>query len=351
VDLEHSLWLTLSFVVLAILLVLLNAFFVASEFAIVKVRQTRLRELDAQGVKGAKAGLRLLERLDDYLSATQLGITLVSLALGWIGEESFYRLLYFMAPETAAANPAAFHAISLGISFFIITLLHVVLGELIPKSMAIQQAERVTLVIATPLHFFFKLAKPLILIFTAAANVVLRAMGYVGFEEAPWTEEELKLVMKDSREDGVITDSEAQIIHRAFSFADKKAKDIMIPIEEVQYISLARSFEENKRTVQSRMHTRFPLCRTDMKDVLGVINMKDLRFIEEWDNDAFEEKKKAPLFITTEHRQDRLMKLFSETRVHMAIVQDPVTLENLGIVTLEDVLEELVGDIVDEHGN
>lgn len=347
---DPSLALTVVFILIAIVLVFLNAFFVASEFAIVKVRRTRLEELAGKGVASAKMSLMLVDRLDDYLSATQLGITLVSLALGWIGEASFFNLFMILWPSPENFNPMTMHAVSTAISFFIITLLHVVLGELVPKSMAIQRAEQLTLALAKPLHWFFILAKPLIMTFTSIANVVLRMIGFGQSEEPPLSEEELKLVMKDSKDDGVISDSEAQIINRAFSFADKRVNEIMISLDKVQYISLEKTFEENKKTILSRNHTRFPVCRVDMRDVVGVVNMKDLRFLEEESNDLFIKGMRTPMYVDASLKQDKLMKLCSEKRIHMGIVQDSDQ-NNVGIVTLEDVLEQLVGEIFDEHGN
>lgn len=349
-DPASSLFLTLVFIFLAILLVFLNAFFVAAEFAIVKVRRTRLEELAGQGVKSAKNAIFLVDKLDEYLSATQLGITLVSLALGWIGEESFYSLFTILWPHDGI-NPEVYHIIAAGASFFIITMLHVVLGELVPKSMAIQRAENITLKIAAPLQVFYKISKPLIQSFTAIANAILKLIGYGGSEEPPLSEEELKMVMRDSKDDGVISDSEAQIINRAFSFSDKRALDIMIPTEKIQYVSLARSFRENKATILSKMHTRFPVCRTDMNDVVGILNMKDIRFVNTEDNSIFTKSMRQVMYVYPEMKQDRLMKLFSEKRLHIAVVRGNKTQKTMGIVTLEDVLEQLVGEIVDEHGN
>lgn len=345
-----SLLLTFVFIFAALVLVALNAFFVASEFAIVKVRRTRLEELSSTGVKKAKEAIIMIDQLDEYLSATQLGITLVSLALGWIGEESFYSLFMYLLPAEQG-NTEAYRLVATGLSFFIITMLHVVLGELVPKSMAIQRAERITLVIANPLRIFYKISKPLINSFTWIANMILKRIGYHGTEEPPLSEEELKIVMRDSKDDGVISDSEAQIINRAFSFADKRAIDIMIPTSKVQFLSLANSFEENKAIAMSRMHTRFPICNKDMTDVAGLINMKDIRFVTEETNEIFTRHMRKVMYVYPEMKQDRLMKLFSEKRIHMAVVRDSSNNVNLGIVTLEDVLEQIVGEIVDEHGN
>jgi CBS domain containing-hemolysin-like protein len=229
-------------------------------------------------------------------------------------------------------------------------MLHVVLGELVPKSMAIQRAESIALKIAFPLQVFYRISKPLIQAFSGMANAVLQLIGYGNSEERPLSEEELKMVMRDSKDEGVISDSEAQIINRAFSFSDKGAIDIMIPLEKVQYISLARSFRENKATILSKMHTRFPVCRTDMNDVVGILNMKDIRFVNIEDNSIFTKSMRKVMYVYPEMKQDRLMKLFSEKRLHLAVVNGNKAEKNMRIVTLEDVLGQLVGEIVDEHG-
>jgi len=342
-----NIYLTLLFILLAFILVFLNAFFVAAEFAIVKVRRTRLEELEGQGVKSAKAAIVLVDMLDEYLSATQLGITLVSLALGWVGEESFFNLFKFLWPDH---NTEGFHLVATGASFFIITVMHVVLGELVPKSMAIQRAEKITLAVAVPLRIFYMITKPLIHTFTGIANFVLKCIGYGDSSEPPLSEEELKIVMRDSKDEGVISDSEAQIINRAFSFSDKTALDIMIPVKETLYISLARTFNENKNIIQSEMYTRFPVCDKDMNSVVGILNTKDIRFLSEESNSIFTSTMRNVMYVTPETKQDRLMKLFTEKRSHLFVVKDSSG-KILGIVALEDVLEQLVGEIIDEHGN
>jgi CBS domain containing-hemolysin-like protein len=352
-DPEPSILLTVILILFAFILISLNAFFVAAEFAIVKVRRTRLEELAGKGVQVARISILCIDQLDEYLSATQLGITIVSLALGWIGEESFYKLFVILFPNLLRSTEGPVHFIAAAFSFFIITLFHVVLGELVPKSMAIQNAEKITLAVSRPLSLFYKLTRPLIRTFTYLANVVLHRLGYLGLEEPPMSEEELKLVMKESHEEGIISDSEAQIITRAFSFSDKRALDIMIPADKVEYLSLARSFEENIEVTKKRMHTRFPLTNNGLHSVVGVIHMKDAFHLrsEHHSNELFRRIMKPVIFVNPKMREDQLMKVFKERRAHLAIVQDPDTKNNLGIVTMEDILEELVGDIQDEHGN
>lgn len=348
-----NLTVTILFILLSLVLVALNGFFVASEFAIVKVRRTRLKELEGQGVSSARISILMVDKLDEYLSATQLGITLVSLGLGWVGEASFYNLFTLSFPKYVQENPTQMHAVSLGLSFFIITMLHVVLGELVPKSMAIQRAEQVTLIISKPLRFFYRAAKPLITSFTMLANFILRILGFYKLEEDALSEEELKMVLQDSKEDGVISQSEAEIIHQAFTFSDKRAQDIMIPEHQVQCVSLNRPVEGNLEVLQARMYTRFPLIKGGFQDILGVVHIKDALFmmLDDSSNEAFVKTARPAVYIDPYMRQDRILRLLKEKRTHMAIVRNQQTNENLGIVALEDILEELVGDIVDEHGN
>jgi CBS domain containing-hemolysin-like protein len=339
--------------VVAFVLIGLNGFFVAAEFAIVKVRRTRLEELVGQGIAAARVSILCVDQLDEYLSATQLGITLSSLALGWVGEEAFAELLVLAFPDLFPRTLAGHHFAAIGISFFLVTMLHVVLGELVPKSMAIQDAERITLIVSRPLRWFYFAARPLLHSFTSVANFVLRRIGYHGLEEPPLTENELKLVMKESKEDGVISDSEAQIISRAFEFADKRASDIMVSRDQVKFLSLSQPLEKNLEQVRNKMHTRFPVCETDLDSVVGIVHMKDVWpiLLTKFSNDVFLKSCRPPIFVDSSLRQDQLMKLFQSCRAHMAIVRNPATGRNEGIVTMEDVLETLVGDIRDEHGN
>lgn len=349
---EHpSLFLTVIFILISFALVAANAFFVAAEFAIVKVRRTRLEELAGQGVKAARSSILCVDQLDDYLSATQLGITMVSLALGWIGEDAFHSMLTHFLPEGMLENNHTAHLIATGLSFFTITMLHVVLGELVPKSMAIQKAETVTLWISSPLRAFYRSTRPLIRAFTLMATFVLHRLGYSGLEEPPLSEEELKLVMKESHEEGVISESEAQIINKAFHFSDKTAADVMIPSFSVEFLSLSKSVEENIEMTRKRMHTRFPLCRSALDSIVGIVHMKDAwpLLAESRSNEAFVRVARAPIFVQSNTRLDQVLKEFKTHRAHIGVVKDFETQTVVGILTMEDILVELVGDIPDEH--
>jgi CBS domain containing-hemolysin-like protein len=338
--------------IFSLLLVGLNGFFVAAEFAIVKVRRTRLAELAGQNVHSARISLLMVDQLDEVLSATQLGITIVSLALGWIGEPTFANLLVDLFPKIFRTDGEGHHVLATILAFFTITMLHVVLGELVPKNLAIQNAEKMVLLLSTPLRWFYKISYPLNWIFTKTANMFLKLIGYDGWEEQPLTEQELKMVMVESKEEGVITENEAQIISKAFEFSDKRARDIMVSADKVDFVSLTRPFEQNMAVIMKNMHTRFPLCERDFDTVVGLVHMKDLwpHLLTSFSNDAFQKTARPILIAEPTVRQDRLLRTFQTRRAHMAIVRDPQTRKSLGIVTMEDVLEELVGDIRDEHG-
>lgn len=342
---------TLVFILLSFVLVGLNAFFVAAEFSIVKVRRTRLEELAGQGIKAARISLRCVDDLDESLSATQLGITLVSLGLGWIGEESFYSLLHHLVPFEV--DKEYLHAASITISFGIVTLLHVVLGELVPKSLAIQKAERVTLLVSPALRAFYRVARPVIRAFTWLANRILRLLRLHEEEESALSAAELQMVVSESREEGVITESEAGFIQKAFGFSNKRVDGIMIPIEQVSYLSLSRPFEENMANAQRRMYTRFPLTADGIETILGVVHTKDvLHYPAEWDsNEVFKKVMRPALYVTPDYSIDRLMQEMKKRRMHFAVVRDEVRRRNLGIVTTEDILEELVGNMPDEYGH
>lgn len=328
----------------AIILVLLNASFVAAEFAIVKVRKSRLEELAKSGNKNARIALLCTNDLALTLSSTQLGITLASLGLGWIGEEAFARALMIVGFDGSAFSSAGRHIVASVISFFSITLIHVVLGELVPKSIAIQDAERIALLLARPLRTFYAFSRPVILLFTQLAKIVLNILGYEKTEEEPLSEQELRLIMKDSREDGILSAGEALIISRAFDFADKRAIDIMVPREKVEFLSTTRTIQENLSVIMGRQHTRFPLCDGEFDQVVGVVRAKDVwpELLRDLSNEHFRAKCMAPIFVTQHMRQDHLMQLFQMRGAHQAIVRNQVG-QNIGIVTLEDIMKQLVG--------
>ena len=243
---------------LVLFLVFCNAFFVVSEFAIVKMRRTKLEELAHNGSKRAKIALKINEHLNTYLSATQLGITLTSLGLGWLGEPAVSRLLESWFAGLFSGNEMLLHSVSFGVAFTFITLLHVVLGELVPKTLAIQNTEQYTLLVAVPLYTFNKVCTPIIWCFDNLSLWILKVMGVQAADESEeaHSEEEIKLIIDASQKGGVIDDTESEIIQNAICFSEIYAHEIMIPRQDMVCIYQNNSFEEIMELVKQNKHTR-----------------------------------------------------------------------------------------------
>ena len=330
-------------------LVLLNGFFVAAEFALVKVRSTRVAELANEGKPTAKMALHAIHHLDAYLSATQLGITLASIGLGWIGEPAFHTLL---EPVFHALHlPARFEGpIAFLVPFAIISALHIVIGELAPKSWAIQRAENVSLGIAYPLHWFYMLFRPAIALLNGAAAILLRVvlrLKPVSEHELAHTEEELRMILTASGQSGVLKDSEVDLVKHVFEFADKVAWDIMVPRVDMTFMDANWPLERNVEVANTHTYTRYPLCEGGPDRVLGMVHVKDLvRLVASGEGDIRSIKREI-LFVPETKSIDQLLREFQLRKMHMAVVVDEYG-GTAGIVTLEDVLEQLVGEIHDE---
>ena len=334
------------------LLVLLNGFFVVAEFALVKVRKTRLEELSARGASNAKLALKIVSSLDAYLSATQLGITLASLGLGWLGEPAVASLI---APLVYNLFPGAtwlVHTVSVAVGFAIITFLHIVLGELIPKSMAIQRAEKMTLLVAWPLYIFSKLGYPLITLLNKVAWAVLALMGFKPATEAEvaHSEEELRMIVNASHRGGVLDQMESELIDNVFDFADRLAREVMVPRQDMVCLFTDDPFEENMQVVKETGHTRYPLCAEDKDHVIGMVHIRDLMDLDMCGpgNKDLRTVMREILVVPEGMSVARLLQAMRRKRIHMAVVADEYG-GTAGLVALQDVLEEIVGDIQDEH--
>ena len=339
--------LTPVFLMLAVLaLVLVNGVFVAAEFAIVRVRRTRLEELAGQGIEAAKNAIVLVDHVSEYLAVTQIAITAASLGVGWLGEDAFAYLLILLFPDYRAPS-AVLHVATAIVVFFLITMIQVVVGELVPKNLAIRNAERLLFFLVRPLQILHIALRPFHWLFEKLSSWILRCMGHREIYHPPLTEDELKLVLMDSHEEGIVSEGEAKIIIRAFEFADKTAEEIMIPAERVDFISLARTFEQNVALAQKNMHTRFPLCRNGLDTVVGIVSMKDMWPLLQLaqSNAAFEQVCRPLIKIPLDLSQDKILRLLQEGHGHMGVVRDLSDKRTLGIVTLEDVLESLLGDV------
>jgi CBS domain containing-hemolysin-like protein len=336
-------------IVIAFLLVAGNAFFVAAEFAIVKVRHTRIEEMASSGLPGSALAREIVGRLDEYLSACQLGITLVSLGLGWIGERAFAGLLLPALVWLGHAAPVTAHALAATGAFVIITVLHIVLGELVPKSVAIRKPGRVARLAAPPLKAFNTLFFPALWLLNRSALAVLHLFGMRHPEETTISEGELRILFAESIRKGVITSSEAEIMDRATRFADRTARDVMVPIERVVTWRMDESVEQNLTRARRARHTRYPVFDPGRGDLVGVINVKALALAGDEDLARLPGSNvlKPLVRVPEDRRIDAVLKDLRRERQHMAAVVGRDG-RAIGILTMEDIIEEIFGEIEDE---
>ncbi len=327
-------------------LVLLNGFFVASEFAIVKVRGSQLEALG----ESAKFPRHVVAHLDAYLSATQLGITLASLGLGWLGEPFLARMIEPFFALIGVTAPAVIHGVSFGLAFATITFLHIVLGELAPKSLAIRKSVPTTLWVTRPLGFFYTVFKPAIWVLNGAANGLLKhalCIDPVGESARAHSEEELRLLLAESGQAHELSARSAQISVNAFNLRRLAAREIMTPRREVVFLDVEDSFASSLRRAKASRHTRFPLCRGHLDEVLGIVHVKDMIALPDEPAPELEAIKREPLLVPEMISLEKLLDLFLAKRAHLALAVDEYG-GVVGIVTLDNVIEEVVGEIQDE---
>jgi CBS domain containing-hemolysin-like protein len=330
-------------------LVFLNAFFVAAEFALVKVRPTQLDLRVARGERRARVARHMVQHLDAYISATQLGITLTSLALGWVGEPAFAWIVQPIVGWIPGIDEDLTRSLSLALAFGTITALHIVLGELAPKSIALVKAEQTTLGIALPLYFFYKLTYPAIWVLNHTANLILKALGIrpMGDHALLHNEEELRLLLASSSQgEGQLEINKAELLDNVFELSNRVARQVMVPRGDVVYLSTQRTLEENLKRARESGHTRFPLCEGELDKVIGMVHIKDLFRTQRPLESLTEVARKIPMIPET-LSLDRLLRRMREERLHFAAVLDEYGGVS-GIVTLENVIEEIVGSIQDE---
>src|SRR6202521_2196665 len=331
-------------------LVVLNAFFVASEFAIVKVRASQLDALVEEGNLRAIFAKHVRGHLDAYLSATQLGITLASLALGWIGEQFLARMLQPAFALVNVHSHALVSTISITLAFIGITFLHIVFGELAPKYLAIGNPLSVTLMLARPLGVFYLIFKPAIWLLNKSSNFflakLLRIKPVAGSELAH-SEEELRLILDESEKSDEVSSLGRDLLVNALDLRRRVVRDIMTPRGEVVFLDLEQSFEENvKKALESR-HTRFPLCRGHLDNTVGLVHIKELVPMMRDPHPDLLRIKRELIPVPEMMSLEKLLNLFLTKHAHLAIVVDEYG-GTVGMVTLENVLEEIVGDIQDE---
>ncbi len=326
-------------------LVFLNGFFVAAEFAIVKARGSRIGALAQQGHRRAGIARHMTSNLDAYLSACQLGITLVSLGLGWIGGPT---IADGLATAFAGRIPESMlHPLAFALAFSFIAILHIVLGELIPKSLAIRKSEGVALVTAMPLHWFYRVMYPFIRLLDGLANRLLRLLGTepASVTESAHTEDEIRILVKESNKSGHIDNTELALVHNVFDFGDTTAREIMIPRTEMVCLYADRPFHENMRIVVEEKHTRYPVCYGGKDHVIGMVHIKDLL-----DTSGATDLRPyvRPIMKVPESMAiSQLMKALQRKRSYMTLLIDEYG-GTAGLVTFEDIIEELVGEVHDE---
>jgi CBS domain containing-hemolysin-like protein len=340
---------TVLYVLLVIFLVLANGFFVASEFALVGVRRSRIETMAASGDPKAKRLLGLLNNLNAYISATQLGITMASLALGWIGEPVIAHILE--EPLKGRVSEAALHTISLAIAFTIITFMHIVFGELAPKTLALERAERVAFAVAWPMHAFYKFFQWPIRLLDWAGTRTVRLFGLHPSAEhgTVYTEEELRHVIAASQKGGHLEAEEQQLINRVFDFGDAEVREAMVPRTQIEALPATATLEEARATFRATGYSRLPVYRERMDDIVGLLFRKDLDMGQvQSGGPGLEKLVRPPVFIPATGSLADALKRMQASRVHFAFVLDEYGgLE--GILTIEDLLEEIVGEINDEY--
>jgi len=332
-----------------LILVAANGFFVAAEFALVGVRSSRIETLATAGNRSAKRVLGLLKNLNSYLSACQLGITLASLALGWIGEPAIARLLE--GPLAGRLSDTWRHSIAFLIAFAIITSLHIVLGEQAPKLMGLAVAERVALLVALPLELFYKVFSLPIRALDWASVRTVQLLGIKATAEhaSTYTEEELRRLIDISRESGHLRAEERRLIHRVFEFSDTLVREAMVPRTEMAAIPSTSSLAEITKAFEQHRYSRLPVYRESFDDVIGFIHSKDVSpYLLHPEKFKLEDVLQPPLYVVDTARLEHVLRQMQKAKMHFGFVVDEHGgLE--GIITLEDLLEEIVGDISDEH--
>jgi CBS domain containing-hemolysin-like protein len=349
-DLGASTTWTVTFLKLfaVLLLVAANGFFVAAEFALVGVRSSRIETLAASGNRAAKRLRALLANLIAYLSASQLGITLASLALGWIGEPAIARLL--ANPLHSLPDPWR-HTIAFFIAFSIITSLHIVLGEQAPKLLGLAKAERVALAIALPMELFYKLFSWPIraLDWASARTVKLIGISAKADHASTYTEAELRKLIDISRESGHLRAEERRLIHRVFEFSDTVVREAMVPRTEMAAISNTCTLEEITKAFEQYQYSRLPVFSETLDNVVGFVHSKDIMpFLLRPQNFRLEDVMHPPLYVVDTARLEDVLRQMQKAKMHFGFVVDEHGgLE--GIITLNDLLEEIVGELSDEH--
>lgn len=337
---------------LIFLLVLLNGFFVMSEFALVTVRRSWVETLAGRGDRRARVLLRVISKIDDYIAATQLGITIASIALGWVGEPALARLLEPLFVPLTSQFLASFasHTLAVVLAFTIITFLHVVVGELAPKTLALERTQAIALLVARPMELFYRMFQPFVLLLNRSGIFVLRLLGIPPTHgHGGMYAEEIQHLINLSHEQGLLEPVQHQLISNVFHFSGATVRDAMRPRAEVTAIEAATPFDEIIRTFEASGYSRIPVYRQKWDNIIGILHSKDLlRYLRQPERFKIEQVVHSPFFVPDSASLDDVLRQMRQKKNHFALVVDEYGVIE-GIITLEDILEELVGEIHDEH--
>ncbi|MDD4798799.1 MAG: hemolysin family protein [Clostridia bacterium] len=332
---------------LVVFFLVMNAFFVAAEFALVRVRKSQIDVLVAEGNKKALVAKKVTDNINAYLSACQLGITLASLALGWLGEPAVSKLFEPLF-DKLGLNAATASAVAVIIGFCIITMLHIVFGELVPKSLAIFSTEKYALATARLLYFFYHITYPIMVLFNSTTNGILKLLGHSTQEEATMSNEEILLMMGESVKQGQIDESQYQFVDNIFDLSDKDAETIMTPRTDMICLYLEDNIEEHLDTINNSHFTRYPVCKEDKDHLVGFIHIKDLYCLRDLGGSDITPLIRKLNAIPESLPIGRLLTLFKAKKTKIAVVVDEHG-GTSGIVTLSDVIDEIVGEMSDEY--
>ena len=337
--------------ILTVVLLLTNAFFVAAEFAIVKVRSARIDDLARRGSPLASVARKVIHNLDTSLAAAQLGITFASLGLGWIGEPAVAHILHPVFVAIGLESPEAVHGVSFAVAFALITAVHIIIGEQMPKFLGIRKPQEVALWTSMPFLLFCGVFSPALKLLNLCANGLLRVCGVhdIKIQDLAHSEEDLRIILSESQRHGSLSAGKVNLLENVLDLAGRTVMEIMSPRPDIDCLSLDKPWEENLQTIYRTGHTRYPLCETDIDHVVGIVHIKDIFLQRSEINTSTDllKIKREVLFVPESRPVEALQQDFQQRRLHLAMVIDEYG-STSGLVTLEDVLEELVGEIQDE---
>ena len=346
---ESSLGIIISNWLIVFVLLLVNGFFVSAEFAIVRARRAKIEQLTKDGNVDAKLALKALEDMNFFIAAVQVGVTIASIGIGWFGSPTIEKMMDPILSNLPSSYVYLTHTITAVVAFLVVTFLHVVIGEQVPKCIALQYPEKISLYVAKPMDIFMTISKPFVWVLNVACNAILRLFRIpVSTARVVHTIEDLDLMVNTSYDEGVLNETEKDMIHNVFKFSDLTAREVMIPRTDMVCVPIGMSIEELNKVATENQYTRYPVYDVDIDHITGLIHVKDLYSLSIKDEVCPIEKIQRKVLLVPETiTMDNLVREFKKNKSQMAVVVDEFG-GTSGIITLEDVLEEIFGDVQDE---